>query len=78
MQTDDGSWTVFQRRQDGSEDFYRVWNDYVSGFGSLTGEFWLGLEKILRLTKEMSPNYELTLVILKEILPLLNTTHFEF
>ena len=51
MQTDGGGWTVFQRRQDGSEDFYRVWNDYVSGFGSLTGEFWLGLEKIHRLTK---------------------------
>ena len=41
---------MFQRRQDGSVDFYRGWNDYKSGFGQLIAEFWLGNDKIHRLT----------------------------
>ena len=54
METDGGGWTVFQMREDGSIDFYRNWTDYENGFGDLTGEFWLGLSKIHRLTKEGS------------------------
>ena len=45
---------VFQRRMDGTEDFYRGWADYVKGFGDLNGEFWLGLNKIHRLSRHVN------------------------
>ena len=52
MSTDSGGWTVFQRRKDGSVNFYRNWDEYVNGFGDLNGEFWLGLRYINDLTAE--------------------------
>ena len=42
----EGNCTVFQRRFNGAVGFYRSWNDYVNGFGSPRGEYWLGLKHI--------------------------------
>nr|XP_016994399.2 angiopoietin-related protein 7-like [Drosophila takahashii] len=44
-------WIVVLRRQDGSVDFERSWKEYKDGFGNLTGEFFIGLEKLHHLTK---------------------------
>ena len=41
---------MFQRRRDGSENFYRGWTEYENGFGNVKGEHWLGLKKISCLT----------------------------
>ncbi|XP_013415446.1 ryncolin-1-like [Lingula anatina] len=57
MDTDGGGWTLFQKRMDGSVDFYRNWTSYKDGFGNLSSEHWLGNDKIHLLTEQDS--YEL-------------------
>lgn len=50
-------WIVIQQRIKGNENFYRDWASYRDGFGSFDGDFFLGLEKIHRITREQP--YEL-------------------
>ena len=61
METDGGGRVVFQRRMDGTVNFYRNWADYVKGFGDLNGEFWLGLNKISRLSKRANTTLRIDL-----------------
>ncbi|XP_049295180.1 microfibril-associated glycoprotein 4-like [Anopheles funestus] len=56
-----GNWIVFQRRFNGSVDFYRNWNEYKDGFGNLRGEHWLGLEKLYSILK--TRQHELLIVL---------------
>ncbi|XP_051892778.1 tenascin-R-like isoform X5 [Pristis pectinata] len=52
MTTDGGGWMVFQRRENGQVDFFRNWKNYTAGFGNPSGEFWLGLENLHKITSE--------------------------
>lgn len=52
-----GGWTVIQKRLCNIADFNRTWDDYKKGFGDfLVREFWLGLNKIQRLTQNKTEN----------------------
>lgn len=48
------NWAVIQQRINGEEDFNRNWESYRNGFGSFTGDFFLGLERIHRLTSDQT------------------------
>nr|CAH7724755.1 unnamed protein product [Callosobruchus chinensis] len=48
----DSGWTTVQKRYDGSINFNRNWNEYSNGFGSATGEHWLGNKHLHLVTKE--------------------------
>ncbi|XP_054767338.2 angiopoietin-related protein 7-like [Lytechinus pictus] len=57
MVTAGGGWTVIQRRLNGETSFARLWGAYRRGFGNLLKEFWMGLDKMSRLTSQ--DDYEL-------------------
>ncbi|XP_077968179.1 fibrinogen-like protein 1 [Styela clava] len=51
--TDNGGWTVFQRRMFNSTmSFTKTWNEYKEGFGEFDESFWLGLENMFKLTRK--------------------------
>lgn len=66
---DKGGWVVIQYRFNGSEDFFRNWTDYESGFGTLDGEFWLGNEKIYQVhLKELFKAFIMNKLILSIVI----------
>ena len=50
MEHNGGGWIVIQRRFNGNVDFYREWEAYKEGFGTLDDEFWLGNKYLHELT----------------------------
>ncbi|CAL4193321.1 unnamed protein product, partial [Meganyctiphanes norvegica] len=55
METDDGGWTIIQRRDNYTEqeNFTRSWEAYANGFGSMNKDFWLGNDVIHCLTSQL-------------------------
>ena len=50
---------VQRRRAPFDLSFNRTWNDYKNGFGDVSGEFWLGLEKLYRITNQPYVKYSI-------------------
>ncbi|CAC5394954.1 Fibrinogen-like protein A,Ryncolin-4,Angiopoietin-related protein 7,Angiopoietin-related protein 1,Ficolin-3,Ficolin-1-B,Techylectin-5A,Ficolin-2,Ryncolin-1,Tenascin-R,Fibrinogen-like protein 1,Angiopoietin-1,Tenascin-X,Fibrinogen C domain-containing protein 1-A,Tenascin-N,Ryncolin-3,Tenascin,Fibroleukin,Fibrinogen C domain-containing protein 1,Fibrinogen gamma chain,Ryncolin-2,Fibrinogen beta chain,Angiopoietin-related protein 6,Techylectin-5B,Angiopoietin-related protein 2,Angiopoietin-2,Microfibril-asso len=50
MHTENGKWTVIQRRLNGSVNFEQNWDTYKEGFGYPSGEYWLGNDIIHEIT----------------------------
>ena len=51
--------TIQRRRFPSSLSFNRTWAEYKNGFGSVAGEFWLGLEKLYQITAQPNVRYSL-------------------
>ncbi|XP_071140231.1 microfibril-associated glycoprotein 4-like [Mytilus edulis] len=47
-------WTVIQKRFNGYVSFDRTWEEYKSGFGSVSGEYWLGNDNIYQISTSTS------------------------
>ena len=54
-----GGWTVIQRRLNDDVAFNKSWEEYRNGFGDLTTNFWLGLQKIRDITDDEDTVFEL-------------------
>lgn len=56
-------WQVVQKRFDGSVDFAKNWLQYEQGFGTASGEYFMGLQKLHELTSLSQKSYELLIIL---------------
>ncbi|XP_071790474.1 microfibril-associated glycoprotein 4-like [Asterias amurensis] len=54
---------VIQKRVSGYLDFNRGWDEYMNGFGNLSGSFWLGNEKVHQLTDDGATSWEIQVYV---------------
>ena len=78
MTTDEGKWTLIQRRIDATVNFNRTWAEYVQGFGDISGEFWYGLERIHCLTTREAVDLRIELGYSNETEPTLVYEYKQF
>ncbi|XP_071133126.1 fibrinogen-like protein 1 [Mytilus edulis] len=55
--TDNGQWTVIQKRLNGTTHFNRNWQEYKQGFGDVQVEYWLGNDNLHQMLS--TKNYKL-------------------
>ena len=61
------SYIVFQKRRSPFElSFNHTWAEYKAGFGDVTGEFWLGLDRLYRITNNPYVRYTLRMEFITE------------
>ncbi|XP_066924476.1 fibrinogen-like protein 1 [Clytia hemisphaerica] len=53
MTTFNGSWTTIQKRTSAEVNFTRGWSDYKNGFGNPSSNYWLGLDAMHHMTKNI-------------------------
>ena len=54
---------MFMRRFNGSQDFFLFWKQYKEGFGNVTGEYWLGNDKLHHLTNQNQYNMRMDVTV---------------
>lgn len=62
METDGGGWIVIQKRMNSGVSFDQDWNAYRDGFGPLSGDHWLGNDKISWITSSLGQQAYVRLV----------------
>ncbi|KAI0225988.1 hypothetical protein LSAT2_023299 [Lamellibrachia satsuma] len=53
--------TIQRRRFPSVVSFNKTWDQYKTGFGDISGDFWLGLEKLYQITSQPHVRYSLRL-----------------